>query len=86
MCGSDEMKLLLRLEPGGVDIPAGNEEVAYQLASVGLICLGFRDDDPGRVQETGSLTPLGKGIVRREKLRKKPIRNFLYLVFGPLWA
>ena len=49
------------------------------LTSIGLARIGFASTG-AKVRETAILTPLGKNIIQREKLKKNPIRRFFYSI------
>ncbi len=79
-----EFQLMKLLRNCG-EIPSGEEGIAYRLASLSLLRLGFRDTN-GHYTETGHLSELGKNLLRREELSRRPIVNFLYEMFGPLFV
>ncbi|GMV90917.1 MAG: hypothetical protein AMXMBFR82_06950 [Candidatus Hydrogenedentota bacterium] len=56
--------------------------LARKLASLGLLCLGYHRDGT-KVKETGSLTFLGRQIVRLERIERSPFRCALQSFFAP---
>ncbi len=76
---------LLKALRGGGDVPEGEEEVAYRLESLGIVQLGFRDENDS-YSETGHLSQLGENLFIEERRGREPLRQLLFLLFGPLFA
>ena len=75
-------KLMEMLENGAI-IPETEYEIARTLESVGLIRIGY-DDEDGCFKRTGSLSALGKRLLNREKRVRKNMEGTLYEIIKPL--
>ena len=78
----EEFELLLRLRRGG-EIPKEKREIAHCLASLGIIRLGY-DDEEEPFCETGCLTILGRLMLHEECIARNPFRRMLAGLLSPL--
>ncbi|MBI2482353.1 MAG: hypothetical protein HYV76_02215 [Candidatus Vogelbacteria bacterium] len=74
-----EIDLLERVERTR-RIPDADRRIAYRLASLGFLKLGYSKD--GEFHETGQPSEIGRELLRIERIEKNPIRRFLKWWFG----
>ncbi len=79
-----ELCLLKKLDGGG-EILYEERETAYRLAALGVLRLGYNDEDE-QFCETGHLSEFGRRVIRRERIRRNPILRVLNAVFQPLFG
>ena len=76
MLSKREMEIFKKYEKGDY-LDNQHRSDVYDLASIKLARIGF-SSEKDETKETAVLTRLGKSILRREKIRKNPIKNFFY--------
>ncbi|MBM4044635.1 MAG: hypothetical protein FJ279_05935 [Planctomycetes bacterium] len=85
MFTDSEYEVLARFKKGeyiGSDL---EKEILYKYASIGLVRLGFHDDEERQCRETARLSPLGARMLHRERILRNPVKRFLYQLFSPLF-
>lgn len=74
MLSKREMEIFKKYEQGDYLEEQYKNDI-YNLTSIGLARIGFSSEE--ETKETAALTSLGKSILRREKIRKNPIKKYI---------
>ena len=83
MLFNDREYALMGVLQNGGEIPKRDQRIAFRLASLGIIRLGFYNEE--KFCETGHLSDMGSKMLRREQRVRSPILRFLYAISGPLF-
>ena len=83
MLSERDYKIFTRYEKGDYLDKLHKKDV-YDLASIGMACIGFSSEEK-ETKETAVLTSIGKSILRRERIRKNPIKKYISYIINSIY-
>jgi len=78
-----QVQFLKRLRRGAA-IKDDELDMAYEMAAIGVLRLGYHDGDDDEFCETARLTPLGVRLLRADRIQNSAWRRFLDDL--PVWG